>query len=453
MSKTILFLTFFLTSYVLWFVSSDYIDKTDVNNLSKTQERSLETSLDFSDVEEVYSIVKKEFYDIEGIEKQVLIDGMSKWLVDALWDKHSEFFNTQENEDFASVLSWDFEWIGAVVEMKDFWVKVERTLKWSPSEKYWVLKDDIIIEADNESLSELSLTEAVAKIKGPAGTPVILTILRQWEDESLKITVIRDEIKIPSIEEKYFEEEKIWYIALNLYWEDTAKEFKKALSNLEQKETNGLIIDIRSNSWWYLRSAVEILSEFIDDGALLVTTKYKDTRKNDIYRSSHSWNSYDKKIVVLINGSSASASEITSAALREYDKAILVWEKTYGKWSVQQPFELDDWSMLKLTIAKWYTPLDKSIDKEWIEPDILVEFKKEDYNFEACIESGRCEAWMEQEDFEVYDRQLEEAKTILQSFIKKWNIQFVIDSENERLWNIDEEGTKQEEKNADDFIN
>jgi len=160
--------------------------------------------------------------------------------------------------------------------------------------------------------------------------------------------------------------------------------------------------------------------------------------QNEVYTSSNFWGKFEKKIVVIINGSSASASEITAGALREYNKAIVVWEKSYGKWSVQKPFMLDDWSMVKLTIAKWYTPLDKSIDLEWITPDIEVSIEKQDYNLEECKKVWKCEESLEQKDFEIYDRQLEEAKTILKSFISNWNLQVVVDEENERLWNVEE---------------
>ena len=137
----------------------------------------------------------------------------------------------------------------------------------------------------------------------------------------------------------------------------------------------------------------------------------------------------------MINWSSASASEITSLALREYNKAILVWEKSYWKGSVQKPFELWDGSMVKLTIAKWFSPLDKNIDWIWINPDIPVKIKKQDYNLEECKKVWKCSKDLKQKDFKIYDRQLEEAKIILKDFIKKWNLQVVVDKENKRLWN------------------
>ena len=447
--KILVFLTLLFTSFSLWIFYADAIKDFYVKNILKTQKSSFKNNSDISrpnmfweekdlDLEkfwEIYSTIKKDYYDVEWIKKSDLIEGMVKWLVKALWDKHSEFLTQKENEEFSKMLSGDFEGIGAVVDKLDFWVKIERVLKGSPAEKFWLLKDDIIIEANQKKLEDLNLFEAVAKIKWPAGTKVVLKILRNWEKEALDIEVIRDKIKIPSIEEKYFEEEKLWYIALNMFWDNTARDFKKALKNISEKNPEWLIIDLRNNGGWYLISAVEILSEFIKKGELLVTTKYKNRLFNEVYKSANTWGTFDKKIVVLINGSSASASEITSWALREYNKAIIVWEKSYGKGSVQKPFILDDGSMLKLTIAKWFTPQDKNIDKEWIAPDVTVKILKQDYNLEECKKKWACKEDLEQKDFEIYDRQLEEAKKVLKNFIKKWTLQVVIDEENERLWN------------------
>ena len=451
--KILLVLTIILTSFLLGVFFSDSIGKTYVNKILKTHSSldknisrdnifSSKKDLDLENFWKIYSIIKNDYYDIDWIKKQDLVDWASKWLVEALWDKHSEYMSKKENEEFSKMLSWDFEWIWAVVDKLDFWVKIERVLKGSPAEKFWLKKDDIIIEANWEKLDELSLFDAVAKIKWPAWTKVLLKILRPWEKEALEIDVVRDKIKIPSIEEKYFEKENLGYIAINIFWEETSDEFHKSLKKLEAKNIDWLIIDLRNNWGWYLDSAATILSEFIKRWDLVVTTKYKNKLFNEEYVSTNIWWIFDKKIVILINGSSASASEITSLALREYNKAILVWEKSYWKWSVQKPFDLWDGSMVKLTIAKWFSPKDKNIDGVWIEPDIKVEIKKQDYNLEECIKVWKCDKNTTEEEFKIYDRQLEEAKNILNNFIKKGTLQLVIDEENKRLWNIKEEESK-----------
>jgi len=192
-----------------------------------------------------------------------------------------------------------------------------------------------------------------------------------------------------------------------MFGDQTASEFSEALENVVKSGAEWLIIDVRDNGGGYLQSAVQILSEFIPEKEKLVQTRYRDDYFNQNYYSVNDGDIFDKKIVVLINGNSASASEITAWALREYDKAILIWEKTYGKWSVQQPFEMDDGSLLKLTVAKWFTPEGKNIEIDGIEPDVEVIFLEEDYEY-------------------VYDRQLEEAKILLKKFIEKPTIGLTI---------------------------
>ena len=402
----------FLTSFLLGVFSTLYTAKTDINILWKTGSKDLFSesnmwNLDFSSLKDTYNILKENYYDVEDIEKEVLVQGMKKGLVDAIGDRHSEFMTPDEKEKFEEVLSGDFEGIGAVVETNIIWVEIERILKGSPAKKYGVRAWDIVLEANENKLEGLSLYEAVEKIKGPAGTSVNLKILRAWEAWPVEILVIRDKIKIPSVEEEYFQEEDIAYIAINLFGDETSREFKKALDAIPNA-SRGLIIDLRDNWGWYLQSSVEILSEFIESKKSLVETKYRQSEYNTTYYSNNNGNIFDKKIVVLVNENSASASEITAGTLRKYDKAIIVWKKTYGKWSVQQPFDLDDGSLLKLTIAKWYIPGGKTIDKEGIEPDIEIDFLEEDYENE-------------------YDRQKEEAKKILQKFIDLDALQLAVD--------------------------
>lgn len=411
----------FLTSFLLWFIVSFTIIEKNNNwllksiDLSSNLDNLYEQDLDLSKYFEVYKIIKNNNYDSEGIKKDELVESSVKWLVEWLWDKHSEYMTSTEATKFNEVLSWDFEWIWAVVQKNELWVLIDRIIKWSPAKKYWLKSWDIIIKANEEKLEWLDLFDAVWKIKWPAWTKVILEILRSGESDILKIEVIREKIKIPSVESELYEEQNIWYISINMFWEDTSLEFFKAIKEL--KNTKWLIIDLRYNWGWYLQSATEILSNLIESWKPLVITKYKEDYLNMTYPSINNWDIYDWKIVILINESSASASEITAWALKDYKKAILVWKKSYGKWSVQKPFLLKDWSMLKLTIAKWFTPNDINIDHEWIIPDIEIDFEKQDYTPEE---------WKE-EEFVPYDRQLEEAKKILKLFIENNAYQITID--------------------------
>ncbi len=405
-----IFIVFFTSLFIgifIWLTIANYDDVS----MSKTP-FSQQEPLDLEEYWEVYDIIEDDYYGSGAIEKQELVYGSIEWLVESLWDKHSEFMDPEVTKKFEETLTGDFEGIGAVVEKHPLWVKVDRILKGSPAKASDIRSGDVIIQADTYELDDMDLYDAVEKIKGPADSQVVLTILRPGEDQVLEKNVTRQKIHIPSVEHEYFSdgtsEGKIGYISLNMYGETTAQEFRKALEEIQQSWATWLIIDVRDNGGWYLQSAVEILSHFIPSGEILVETRHKDSYFNQDYYSINTGNIFDENIVVLINGNSASASEITAGTLREYDKAILVGEKTYGKWSVQQPFEMDDGSTLKLTIAKWFTPKWVNIDEEGIEPDIEIVFEEEDY---------------EQE----YDRQLEEAKNILKIFDEKDSIWLTIE--------------------------
>ena len=433
-NNLLVFLTFCLIFFLLWLFSSDNIRNFCFKNIcnwsieaSPIKEKVLwRNDLDLRKFWKVYDLLKDKYYSSENIDKKALIDGAISGLVKAVWDKHGEFLTKDEANKFNDILSWDFEWIWAVVEKVDFWVRIERVLKGSPAKKFWLFSNDIILEANGDKLEDLDLYSALEKIKWPAWTKVMLKIVRTWEKDFLNIEVTREKINIPSVYYKVFEKENIAYISLNLFWKNTSFDFEKALIELEY--TDGLIIDLRDNWWWYLDSAVEILSNFIENGKIIVTTKYKDSFKDVIYKSSNLWEIYDKKIVILINENSASASEIVAWALSDHSKAILVWKKTHWKWSVQEPFYMDDGSLLKVTIAKWFTPKWKNIDKEWIKPDIEVDIKKEDYDLSECKKLWICNENVTSDSFEFYDRQLEEAKKILIEFYKIWALKLTVDN-------------------------
>ncbi|MFA5917334.1 MAG: S41 family peptidase [Candidatus Gracilibacteria bacterium] len=408
--KKVIVLIVFLTSFTAGYVLNEFLPYNTIN--PKTNKENFlnknENDLDLTFFWEVYNKVKKEYFSIDSIKKEDIVNGMVAGMVNSLGDKHSEYMSPTEKKSFEETLSGDFEGIGAVVEKTDFGVVVSMVIKDSPAKNSGIIAGDLITKANGEDLKDKNLYEAVKLIKGTAGTKVILTILRAGEIEPFEKEVTRQKIIIPSVQTKIFDKENIGYIALNLFGDKTAEDFRVALKEIKDKKTKGLIIDLRDNGGGYLQSAVEILSEFIEKGNILVKTKYKDSLFNSAYQSLNTGEIYDGKIVILVNGNSASASEITSGALREYNKAILVGEKTFGKGSVQEPFDLSNGGLLKVTIAKWFTPKGINIDKDGIKPDIEVLFKKEDYE-------------------KMYDRQLEDAKKVLQYFIKYDALQLSVD--------------------------
>lgn len=363
------------------------------NNITTNQE------IDLKLLWETYNIIKENYYSFDSISKKDIVYGIIKGFTQSLKDKHTEYFTPEETEKFNEALNGDFEGIGAVILESDFGVFVDRILAGSPAKEADIRSGDIITKANNIELKGLELSDAVKKIRWPAGSKVTLEIIRAGELEKITKEVVRRKIEVPSVDSKTLSG-SIGYITLSIFWEKTAEDFEKQLSALYTQNINGLIIDLRDNGWGFLDSAVSILSNFIEKDKVLVTTKEKNPFLNRSYFSAGSTLQKNKKIpiVILINGNSASASEITAGALKDYKLAILVGEKSYGKGSVQEPFTLSDGSEIKVTVAKWYTPLDHGIDGIGIKPDKEVEFKKEDYE-------------------KKYDRQLEEGKKILEQYI------------------------------------
>lgn len=419
MEKTNNFVKYFilfiilLTIYLLWFYNWQKDNFLPLN--TQNQSYSWDLGLDLSLVKEVYDEIKKEYYDIESVKKEDITSWLVSWMVQSLWDRHSEYMTKKEKDSFEETLAWDFEWIWAVVEKLDnVWVRVSMVVKDSPAKKSGILINDIITKADWNELKDLNLYDAVNLIKWKAWTKVKLSIIRETELDIIEKEITREKVVVPTVQTEFFEEEKIWYIALNLFWDNASEEVKDALNEMKEKNVDWIIIDLRDNWWWYLESSVEILSNFIEKWKILVKTRYRDWLLDDVYYSSNTWGIFDKKIVVLVNWNSASASEITAGALKEYKKAVLVWEKTFWKWSVQKPVDLSNGWLLKLTIAKWFTPDWVNIDKDWINPDIEISFIEEDYEKQ-------------------YDRQLEEAKKVLKIFIDNSTPQIAVDKYKESI--------------------
>jgi len=410
-----MFFIIIFTSFWLWFYTHFVLgDNALLGNKNHSFLESLPQSFSLSNTwvnltlfGEVLKTVEGNFYSSDTINATDIERGMISGMVGSLGDKFSEYFPPEEAEDFENTLSGDFEWIGAVIEKNVLWVAISQVLKGSPALNNGLQKGDIIVEANGQKLQDMTVNEAVSHIKWPAWSKVTLKIIREWEWDFILKDITRDKIKIPSVDTKDIGDPEIGYISLNIFWENTSWDFQEILRTFNNPKVKWVIIDLRDNGGGYLQSAVEILSNFVEKWKVLVTTKYKNSLMNNPYYSENSWTIFGKKIVILINENTASASEITAWAMRDYNKAILVWVKSYGKWSVQEPFYFSDQSMLKLTIAKWYTPSDVCIDKNGINPDINVPFNVQKFK-------------------EGTDTQLEAAKEVLKKYIQLGTISLVV---------------------------
>lgn len=335
--------------------------------------------------ENLDEILKWWYYDYEKINQEDMIRSAVKAYIDWIDDPYTVYMDADQNSGFLWSLAWEenFEWIGAAVTKKEYYVQIEEVLKESPAMKAWLKPLDRIIAIDTWYVKDETLDESVKRIKGPAWSKVNLTIER-YENEDKKnifdIIIFRDSINLPSVSSEIFEinDKKIWYIEVFLIWEETENIFKKEITKLESEWIDGIILDLRWNGWWLMPIAVEITSHFIPKWELVVSAKYKWYGNENYY--SKGFGEFElTKVVVLIDGMTASAGEIIAMALQEQIWAKLLGTNTFGKGTIQTLDEFKDGDSLKYTIWKRFSPSDKNIDWIWIKPDIEIEFDMENY--------------------------------------------------------------------------
>ncbi len=297
-------------------------------------------------------------------------------LLKALGDPYTSFMDPKTAKIFSSDMSGTFEGIGAQVEQaENGGVRLVNVFPGSPAEKAGLKDGDIIIKVDGEDITGLTLLEQVSRIRGPAGSEVVLTIIREGVRDPFDVTVVRGRIEIPIIE--YRMEGDIAYIKFMEFNALGVQKVREALEDLKKNNPKGLILDIRDNPGGFLHIAIGVTSQFLPKDKVILIERWKDGREK-VYKSEGGGLATDIPMVVLVNRNSASASEILAGALQDHGRAVLIGERTLGKGSVQQPFELRDGSELRVTIARWLTPNGREIHGQGIEPDIPVEVTEED---------------------------------------------------------------------------
>ena len=314
------------------------------------------------------------YIDPSKINYQSMAYGAVRGIIATLEDPYTSFMNPQESETFNDVLSGDLEGIGAELAERDGHLVVVAPLKGSPAEKAGLLPADILYKIDSESTANLTLTEAVAKIRGKPGTKVVLTIIRGDETKPLDIAIERQAIKVPSVELKMLEGGYA-NIIVSQFGSETTKEFNKIINQLLIKKPKGIIVDLRNNGGGYLSAATELGSEFIANGILTIIKKRLSDGSWDeeVQRATGIARLENIPLVVLINEGSASASEIFAGAMHDHGRAKLVGNKTFGKGTVQDLISLSDGSTLRITTAQWLTPNGVNIHKVGIMPDVTIE--------------------------------------------------------------------------------
>jgi len=339
-------------------------------------ENSDENPLDFNLYWEVWDNVRNNYVDKVKMNDRDMFYGSLKGIAESTGDPYTIFMDPKEAKEFSDDLAGTFEGIGAEIGMRNEITTIIAPLDGTPAQKAGLRAGDKIYAVDNSPTIGLTVTEVVKKIRGEKGTKVTLTIIR-GEEKPFDIEITRGVIVVKSVTTE-MRKDGIYVIRISNFNNDTENLFNKAVNDIIQKKPKGIILDLRNNPGGYLDTSIKIASEWIESGPI-VAEQLNDNRRNE-YPANGFARLKDFKTVILINGGSASASEILAGALRDYKKATLIGETTYGKGSVQTLQDLSDGSTLKVTIAKWLTPAGDSIDEKGINPDIKIELTSNDIN-------------------------------------------------------------------------
>lgn len=321
------------------------------------------------------------------------IDGLTK-IFD---DPNTNFFPPAETTKFIEDVSGSFAGIGAEIANKNDKLVVVSPLKDSPAQRAGLLPGDFIIKINGDDSEEMDVNRAVTLIRGEINTTVVLTINREGLEKPKDISIVREEIVLPTTDHEYLENDTILHLSLYSFNDKAPAQFQEILSKVFLRGTRGIVLDLRNNPGGYLEVANTLAGWFLPRGELVVTERFRSGAEVH-FRAHGNGALRSMPMVILINGGSASASEILAGALRDWRKVPLIGTQSYGKGTVQELLELSDGSSLKVTIANWVMPLGDILDKDGIEPDYVVEVTEED------IESE-------------YDAQLEKAIEVLSELI------------------------------------
>lgn len=302
--------------------------------------------------------------------------GAIRGVLETLDDRNTGFLNPDEASSFMEGIEGSYEGIGAMVEWAEDEgaVRIIEPFKDQPAWNAGIRRGDLIIAINGQDVAELNgLNEAINRIKGPKGTEVNLTVQREGLDDPLEFPVTRAPIDVPVVEsELYGDNDEFAYVALHRFSVDAGEKLRDELEDLLTDDIQGLIFDLRGNPGGLLREAIRVTSVFLEEERVLIE-RFSDGTEEIYNTEGSALVPADLPMIVLVNKGSASASEIVAGALQDVGRARLVGVTTFGKGSVQLPHTLSDDSLLRVTIALWYTPADRSIDATGLEPDIVVE--------------------------------------------------------------------------------
>jgi carboxyl-terminal processing protease len=325
----------------------------------------------------VMQLIQKHYVDKTDVAYEKLVYGAMNGMTGAL-DRFSSFIPPAEYDDMREETEGEFGGIGVFISVRDNRPTVIAPMPDSPGMKAGLQAKDQIIEVDGILTTDLPLPDAIRMIKGEPGTSVSLTVYRPETNQTFKVDIVRALIEIQTIRRSEVLPGQIGYLLITQFSENTADELRETLTQMRHDGIRGLIVDLRFNPGGLLTSAIDVSSMFVEHKKLIVFTEGNKRTKKQEYNSLPGEKLSDLPCVLLINEGSASAAEIVAGCLQDYNHAVVIGEKSFGKGSVQSIIELDDGSALRLTTSRYYTPSRRVIHGNGIEPDIIVDISDED---------------------------------------------------------------------------
>ncbi len=364
--------------------------------------------------------IRGSYVDADKVSYDDLIEGAIRGMMATL-DEHSHYLDVDAYQDMQDDTRGQFGGLGIVITMKDDALTIVSPMEDTPGFRAGLQSDDRILEIDGETTEGITLAESVKKLRGEPGTEVRLKYLRPRTQDVQEVTIERADISVASVKDARMLEDGIGYLRVTQFNEPTADALQEKLDELSGQGMRALVLDLRNNPGGLLRSAIEVSQKFLPSRKVIVTTRGRTFGDDQVYRAGGRDRLVDLPMVVLVNGGSASASEIVAGALQDHRRAVLVGEKTFGKGSVQSVMQLEDDSALRLTTARYFTPADRMIHEQGIEPDILAPMSPEDWRalmiLRAREENPLDETELSEEDKAVEDVQLNRAVSVLKGVL------------------------------------